>query len=68
MPTYEYQCKICGYKFEELVTVSKRNQVQRCPKCVEKNLPLGTQVLKSAYRTDRLYPRPFKFGKIEDNN
>lgn len=68
MPTYEYQCNVCGFLFEELVTLSKRNHVQGCPQCVERCAKLKKTIIKSAIRTDRLYARPFKFGKIEDNN
>ncbi|MDP8255866.1 MAG: zinc ribbon domain-containing protein [Candidatus Alcyoniella australis] len=32
MPLYEYKCKECGLEFDELVSLSKRDQV-RCPKC-----------------------------------
>lgn len=40
MPIYEYECTICGHKFEELVLSGTRTQVQPildrgCPKCGE---------------------------------
>jgi putative FmdB family regulatory protein len=38
MPIYEFRCKNCGYKFEELIftSLSKINEVV-CPKCGNKN-------------------------------
>lgn len=58
MPTYEYKCEYCGEVFEEYVTLSKRNDEQECHFCHR----------ITAHRTEKLYPRPFKFGPIEDNN
>ena len=58
MPTYEYKCTYCGEIFEEYVTISKRNELQECKFCRR----------MTAEKTDKLYPRPFKHGKIEDNN
>jgi len=57
MPTYEYQCAECNYKFEELATISKRENPKLCPQCGH-----------ASFKTDRLYAIPCKFGPIEDNN
>ena len=32
MPTYEYECKICGHTFEMFQSMSAK-PVRRCPKC-----------------------------------
>lgn len=32
MPIFEYRCKVCGEKFEKLVSNSKATEVT-CPKC-----------------------------------
>ena len=32
MPTYEYQCKDCGYKFEKFQKMSDE-PIKKCPKC-----------------------------------
>ncbi len=32
MPIYEYRCKKCGYKFEELVLPGEK-EPEKCPKC-----------------------------------
>jgi len=38
MPIYEFRCKNCGHKFEELVfsSLSEKNDVV-CPRCGKKN-------------------------------
>lgn len=37
MPTYEYQCELCGHKFEQFLQVSARN-LKTCPECRGKGL------------------------------
>ena len=32
MPTYEYECESCGYRFEKFQNMSD-NPIQRCPEC-----------------------------------
>ncbi|MBL7198414.1 MAG: zinc ribbon domain-containing protein [Candidatus Omnitrophica bacterium] len=32
MPTYEYECKKCGYKFEKFQNMSDK-PLKECPKC-----------------------------------
>ena len=32
MPTYEYQCKKCNYRFEEFQNISEK-PLSRCPQC-----------------------------------
>ena len=32
MPTYEYRCEQCGYRFEKLQEM-KAEQVKECPQC-----------------------------------
>ena len=32
MPTYEYQCEDCGYKFEKFQKMSDE-LIKKCPKC-----------------------------------
>ncbi len=36
MPLYEYQCERCGDTFEELVSLSERDNGRACPKCHSK--------------------------------
>lgn len=32
MPTYQYECKNCGHRFEAMKTISKRDE-SVCPEC-----------------------------------
>ncbi|HHY42310.1 MAG TPA: zinc ribbon domain-containing protein [Thermoanaerobacterales bacterium] len=32
MPTFDFECKKCGYRFSEFVSIKNKDQV-RCPKC-----------------------------------
>lgn len=32
MPTYEYECQACGYRFEQLQSI-KAEPIKICPKC-----------------------------------
>ena len=32
MPTFDFQCKQCGHKFEELVSLGRVDEL-RCPNC-----------------------------------
>jgi putative FmdB family regulatory protein len=37
MPTYEYECNACKYRFEELQSFSEE-PLKKCPKCKKKKL------------------------------
>jgi len=37
MPTYAYQCRDCGYYFEEFQTMTEEPLIQ-CPKCGKRRL------------------------------
>jgi putative FmdB family regulatory protein len=43
MPTYQYQCRQCGYEMEEFQSITEASLV-RCPRCETDNLMriLGT--------------------------
>jgi len=32
MPTYEYECKACGYRFEVFQSITAKH-LEKCPKC-----------------------------------
>lgn len=43
MPTYEYKCKDCGYKFEQFQSMTEK-PLQKCPECsgkVERLIGIG---------------------------
>jgi putative FmdB family regulatory protein len=33
MPTYDYQCKNCGLRFESFLSISEYEKPQECPSC-----------------------------------
>jgi len=43
MPTYEYQCKSCGHKFEDFLPIKDREKPTKCPcpECEEKKVKQG---------------------------
>ena len=57
MPTYEYQCKKCGYKFEKFQSMTEL-PVKKCPECkgsVKKMIGTGAGLIfkgKGFYQTD----------------
>ncbi len=47
MPTYEYECSICGHRFEQFQSI-KDHPLSECPKCggrVERLLGCGAGLL-----------------------
>ena len=57
MPTYEYQCESCGYKFEKFQNMND-DRLKECPKCgkgVRRLIGAGAGVIfkgKGFYATD----------------
>lgn len=71
MPTYEYECTSCGYKFEVSQKMSDKH-LDKCPKCTKKIRRLigqgGGIIFKGSgfYATD--YRKDKKVGlKTQDN-
>lgn len=38
MPIYDYQCKECGYKFDEFFQSARLEKIPNCPKCKGKEI------------------------------
>lgn len=58
MPTYDYECSACGYKFEKFQSMSDK-PIKKCPKCgkmkAERLIGAGTGVIfkgSGFYETD----------------
>lgn len=58
MPTYDYECKACGYTFEKFQSISQP-AVRKCPKCgkrkVRRLIGAGSGIIfrgKGFYQTD----------------
>lgn len=50
MPTYEYECKICGHRFEAFQGMSDK-PIEKCPKCsspVKRLISGGAGIIFSA--------------------
>ena len=68
MPTYEYQCKKCGYKFEEFQSMMD-SPLKKCPECkgkVKRLIGTGAGVIFKGtgfYETD--YKRTSTASKAE---
>jgi len=57
MPTYEYECTECGYRFEEFQSMTAK-PLRKCPKCgakLQRLLGNGTGIIfkgSGFYETD----------------
>ena len=54
MPTYAFECKKCGKKFEEILSFSEFDSGKRkCPKCGSKSIAqvLGTFFAKTSRKS-----------------
>lgn len=61
MPTYEYQCENCGYKFEKLQKMSDE-PIKKCPKCegrVKRLIGTGIGVI---FKGSGFYATDYKEG------
>ena len=65
MPTYEYECTVCGHAFEAFQKITDKH-LEKCPKCgkkVRKLISSGTGFIfkgSGFYATD--YRKPDKKG------
>jgi putative FmdB family regulatory protein len=62
MPTYEYECQGCGYKFEVFQSI-KSDPVKQCPKChkdkAKRLISAGAGVI---FRGSGFYATDYKKG------
>ena len=70
MPTYEYECKKCGHKFEEFQSITEP-PLRRCPECkgrVQRLIGTGAGIIfkgKGFYATDYRSPAYHETAKKE---
>ncbi|MDP2939732.1 MAG: zinc ribbon domain-containing protein [Candidatus Omnitrophota bacterium] len=63
MPTYEYECKSCGYTFEKSQSMTEAH-LKKCPKCfkaVKRLIGSGSGIIfkgKGFYATDYRKGKP----------
>ena len=70
MPTYEYECKKCGYEFEEFQNITEP-PLKKCPKCkgkVQRLLGTGAGIIfkgSGFHQTDYRSPSYHQQAKKE---
>tara|TARA_Y100000034_G_C6665901_1_gene292118 strand:- start:15 stop:365 length:351 start_codon:yes stop_codon:yes gene_type:complete len=65
MPMYEYECKSCKFRFDEMHTISNRENPTKkpCPKCSENSIEQGFFTAPVGGYDASLKPHP-AFGEI----
>jgi putative FmdB family regulatory protein len=63
MPIYEYQCKKCGFKFEELVGINEKSPTV-CPSCGERKLQRLISQTNFQLKGTGWYVTDFKNGAV----
>lgn len=59
MPMYEYQCRKCGEKFEQLQASNGTDKLPKCPKCGDKKPERLMSSFSNAGRGDSVTPMHF---------
>jgi putative FmdB family regulatory protein len=67
MPIYEYKCKKCGYKFEQLQKVTEK-PLCVCPKCKKKQLVKLVSGTNFQLKGNGWYVTDFKDKKKNDDD
>ena len=68
MPTYEYHCKACKHRFDEVLMLKDRTKPTKkpCPECGEKKVKQGFFTAPIGGYDANLKPHP-AFGEILNN-
>ncbi|MDD5120396.1 MAG: zinc ribbon domain-containing protein [Candidatus Omnitrophica bacterium] len=59
MPTYEYQCLVCNYKFEALQSIKEKPKT-KCPKCGQKLKKLISSTAGFIFKGSGFYATDYK--------
>ena len=62
MPTYEYACKSCGYRFEESQSITAP-PLKKCPKCKKEVSRLISSGSGFIFKGSGFYATDYKKGK-----
>jgi len=65
MPTYEYQCKDCGYKFEKFQKMSDE-PLKKCPKCGKEVKRLIGKGMEVIFKGQGFYATDYRKGAPSD--
>ena len=66
MPTYEYQCKNCGFKFEEFQSIAAA-PLEKCPSCGGKLVRLVSGGAGLIFKGSGFYITDYKNSKSKAN-
>ncbi|MBL7131265.1 MAG: zinc ribbon domain-containing protein [Candidatus Omnitrophica bacterium] len=61
MPTYEYECEDCGYKFEKFQKMSDK-PIKKCPKCAGGTKRLIGKGIGVIFKGQGFYATDYKKG------
>ena len=67
MPTYEYECRDCGHRFEKFQAMSAK-PVKKCPECggrARRMIGAGAAVIVRGGSTSRRQNPPLPCGRDE---
>jgi len=65
MPTYEYKCENCGYKFEKFQKMSDKS-IEKCPKCGGTIRRLFSKGVGIIFKGPGFYSTDYKRDKRKD--
>lgn len=65
MPTYGYECKFCGHRFEVFQKMSE-DPVKTCPKCRKSKATRRIQAPGFILRGSGFYATEYRRGKSEE--
>ena len=67
MPTYEYKCKDCGFKFEEFQSIADA-PLEECPSCNGKLERLVSGGAGLIFKGSGFYITDYKHKNIKENS
>lgn len=67
MPTYEYQCKDCGFKFEQFQSIAD-SPLEKCPSCNGKLKRLVSGGAGLIFKGSGFYITDYKKSRTKENS
>ena len=67
MPTYDYECRKCGHRFEKFQSI-KDNPLKKCPKCsgkVQRLIGTGAGIL---FKGSGFYQTDYRSSKYQESS
>ncbi len=66
MPTYEYECKVCGHHFEKFQSMTE-DPIEVCPKCGGKVVRLISKNVNFILKGSGFYKTDYAMNKKDSN-